>query len=61
MDIVVDASVIIAIAANERDKARLIELTSEGELLAPSCVHWEIGNTFSAMLRRGRMTLHQAL
>jgi predicted nucleic acid-binding protein len=61
MDIVVDASVIMAIAANERDKARLIELTSEGELLAPSCVHWEIGNTLSAMLRRGRITLHQAL
>jgi uncharacterized protein with PIN domain len=34
MDIVVDASVLIAIAANERDKTRLIRLTSGGDLIA---------------------------
>jgi predicted nucleic acid-binding protein len=61
MDIVVDASVIIAIVASEKDKARLIGLTSGGNLIAPSSIHWEIGNAFSAMLRRGRVTLHQAL
>jgi predicted nucleic acid-binding protein len=61
MDIVVDASVIIAIASNEEDKPRLIGLTAGGDLIAPSSVHWEIGNAFSAMLRRGRVTLHQAL
>jgi predicted nucleic acid-binding protein len=61
VDIVVDASVLIAITANEKDKARLIRLTAGRDLIAPSSVHWEIGNAFSAMLRRGRVTLHQAL
>ena len=61
MEIVVDASVLIAIAANERDKAKLIALTTGGVLIAPASVHWEIGNAFSAMLKRGRVRLHQAL
>jgi predicted nucleic acid-binding protein len=61
MDIVVDASAIIAVIANESDKARLIGLTARADLIAPSSIHWEIGNAFSAMLRRGRITLHQAL
>ena len=61
MDIVVDASVIIAVIANEPEKAKLIGLTSGADLIAPSSIHWEIGNAFSAMLRRGRITLHQAL
>jgi predicted nucleic acid-binding protein len=61
MDIVVDASVLIAITANEKDKARLVALTAGRDLIAPSSIHWEIGNAFSAMLRRGRVTLHQAL
>jgi predicted nucleic acid-binding protein len=61
MDIVVDASVIIAVIADEPDKARLIGLTAHADLIAPSSIHWEIANAFSAMLRRGRITMHQAL
>jgi predicted nucleic acid-binding protein len=61
MDIVVDASVIIAVIANEPEKGRLIDLTHAANLIAPASVHWEIGNAFSAMLRRNRITLHQAL
>lgn len=29
-------------------------------MLAPSSLHWEIGNAFSAMFKRNRITLHQA-
>jgi predicted nucleic acid-binding protein len=29
--------------------------------LAPASVHWEIGNAFSAMLKRNRIELDQAL
>lgn len=61
MNIVVDASAIIAVVGNEPEKARLIRLTAGADLIAPSSIHWEIGNAFSAMLRRGRITLHQAL
>ena len=61
MEVVVDASVLIAVVANEDDKPRLIELTQKAELVAPLSVHWEMGNAFSAMLKRQRITLDQAI
>jgi predicted nucleic acid-binding protein len=61
MTLVVDASVLIAVMVNEPTKKRLIEVTREAELIAPLSVHWEIGNAFSAMLKRKRITLKQAL
>jgi len=57
MDVVVDASVLIAVIANEPEKEALIRLTAGTQLIAPYSVHWEIGNAFSAMLRRKRTTL----
>ena len=60
MDIVVDASVIIAVIANEPEKAALIKVTKGADLIAPHSIHWEIGNAFSAMLKRKRITLEDA-
>ncbi len=60
MEIVVDTSVIVAVIANEPEKAALVRITKGAELLAPHTVHREIGNTFSAMLKRKRITLDQA-
>ena len=45
---------------NEPVKPALIEATAGATLLAPASVPWEIGNAFSAMLKRGRITLEQA-
>ena len=61
MDIVVDTSVIIAVIANEPVKEALIELTTGADLITPRSVHWEIGNALSAMLKRGRITVEQAI
>ena len=61
MDIVVDTSVIIAVIAHEPQRDALIRLTKGADLLAPASVHWEIGNAFSAMLKRNRIELDQAL
>lgn len=61
MPIVVDASVIIAVIANEPEKDALIRLTQRADLIAPRSIHWEIGNAFSAMLKRKRVTVEQAL
>jgi predicted nucleic acid-binding protein len=60
MDIVIDASAIIAVIAQEPQRDILIEVTRGTDLLAPHSVHWEIGNAFSAMIRRNRITLEQA-
>lgn len=60
MDLVIDTSALIAVIANEPEKSALVEQTTGAVLLAPHSVHWEIGNAFSAMLKRQRITLDQA-
>jgi predicted nucleic acid-binding protein len=61
MDIVIDTSVVVAVIAHEPQRGALIRLTKGADLLAPASVHWEIGNAFSAMLKRNRIEVDQAL
>jgi len=61
MNIVIDTSAIIAVIADEPEKERLIELTKGATLVVPPSIKWEIGNAFSAMLKRSRITLEQAI
>lgn len=60
MNLVVDTSVIIAVIANEPEKPGLVAQTQGAVLLVPRSIHFEIGNAFSAMLKRGRISLKQA-
>ena len=61
MEIVIDASAIIAVIVNEPERIALINLTQGADLIAPNSIHWEIGNAFSAMLKRQRITVLQAI
>lgn len=61
MNIVLDTSAIIAVIADEPEKPNLVELTKGSTLVVPPSVKWEIGNAFSAMLKRSRITLEQAI
>lgn len=61
MKLIIDTSVIIAVLANEPIKKKLIKLTKGAELLAPKSVHWEIGNAFSAMLKRKRIEVSKVI
>jgi predicted nucleic acid-binding protein len=60
MQLVIDTSAVIAVVANETEKASLIAATTGAELVAPASLHWEVGNAFSAMLKRERITFEQA-
>jgi len=60
MNIIIDTSAIIAVIANEPEKSKLIEMTNGATLLAPYSVYWEIGNAFSAMLKRRRIDFQNA-
>lgn len=60
MELVIDTSAIIAVLVREPHRASLIEVTAGADLLAPPSVHWEVGNAFSAMFKRRRLTLRQA-
>jgi predicted nucleic acid-binding protein len=61
MKLVVDTSIIIAVLANEPVKKKLIKLTKGAELIAPLSVHWEIGNAFSAMLKRRKIDISKVI
>ena len=60
MNIVVDTSVVLAVITHESHRQQLISLTRGADLLSPPSLPWEIGNAFSAMFKRGRITLSQA-
>ncbi|MBV6519272.1 MAG: VapC toxin family PIN domain ribonuclease [Candidatus Brocadia sp.] len=61
MNLAVDTSIIIAVITNESHKKQLIKATSNVDLIAPSSLHWEIGNAFSAMFKRKRINIRQAI
>jgi predicted nucleic acid-binding protein len=60
-NLVVDASILIAVITNKAVKVKLIHLTQNLDLMAPYSVHWEIGNAFSAMFKRKRISIDDAL
>jgi predicted nucleic acid-binding protein len=60
MSLVVDTSVIISVLINEKSKSKLIKITKGENLIAPSALHWEIGNAFSAMFKKKKISLKLA-
>lgn len=54
-EVVVDASVVLAVILNEPEKKAIIRATEGRDLLSPGCLKWEVGNAFSAMLKRNRL------
>lgn len=60
MDIVTDASAIIAVIVGEPERDRIIELTRGNTLIGPGSIPWEVGNAFSAMFKRSRLTIEEA-
>ena len=60
MDIVTDTSVLIAVILNEPERGGIIKATSGQTLIGPESIRWEIGNAFSAMFKKGRISLREA-
>lgn len=60
MDIVIDTSALIAVIVDERERSKIIELTSGNTLIGPGSIPWEIGNAFSSMFKRNLLTLAEA-
>ena len=60
MDITTDTSVFIAVILNEPEKESIITATVGHNLIGPGSIRWEITNAFSAMFKRGRISLKTA-
>lgn len=61
MPIVIDTSIIIAVVTAEPTRPRLIGAVEGAELIAPGCLRWEVGNAFSAMFKRRRISPDAAI
>lgn len=59
--VVIDTSALIAAILDEPEKGSLIELTRGADLLAPGSQRWELGNALSALFKKGRLALKDAL
>jgi predicted nucleic acid-binding protein len=60
VDIVIDISALIAVIVDAPERNKIIELTTGNTLIGPGSIPWEIGNAFSAMSKRQRLTLDEA-
>ena len=61
MNIVADTNIFLAVALDEPEKDRIIQLTSEADPIAPEILPYEIGNALSAMIKRKQITYDEAL
>ena len=61
MELIADTNIFLAVVLNEPSKKRIIELTTEVTLIAPEILPYEIGNALSAMVKRRKITIEEAL
>ena len=61
VEIVIDTSAILAVIANQPEKAALVERTRGATLIAPASLHWEVGPALSAMFKRRVIGIVEAL
>jgi len=61
MKIISDTNIFLAVVLNEPEKDRIIQLTSEADVVAPEILPYEIGNALSAMYKRKQLTTQEAL
>lgn len=60
MDIVIDTSALLAVLLGEPERDRVVQITAGHTLIGPGSIPWEIGNAFSALFKRKRLTLDEA-
>jgi len=59
MDIITDASAILAVIVDEPERAGIIEMTAGHNLMGPGSIPWEIGNAFTSMLKQHRLEIEE--
>jgi predicted nucleic acid-binding protein len=55
MKIIADTNTFIAVALNEPEKFKIIELTEGHDLIAPDVLPFEIGNALTAMMKNNAL------
>jgi len=61
MNILLDASAIMAIILNEPNRGEVVKLTKKAMILAPEVISFEIGNALMNLVRRNKITGEELL
>jgi len=61
MDIVSDTNIFLAVALDEPERERIIQLTGNASAISPEILPYEVGNALSAMVKRNRLSYDEAL
>ncbi len=61
MNIISDTNIFLAVALNEPEKEKIIQLTSKFNAIAPDILPYETGNALTAMVKRKQITQEEAL
>jgi len=61
MRIIADTNAFIAVALNEPEKDNIVQLTEGCDLAAPDVLPFEIGNTLTAMMKKGTLRSDEIL
>ena len=60
MDIVIDTSALIAVIVAEPERDVIVSVTTGHTLIGPGSIPWEVGNAFTAMIKRRRIEVAEA-
>lgn len=61
MKLVIDTSAVLGVLLNQGPKEWLIDCAMGATLIAPSSLHWEIGNALSGLIKRKKIEERTAL
>ena len=61
MDIIADTNVFLAVALDEPEKERIVEITTASDAISPDILPYEIGNALTAMIKRHQISKDEAL
>ena len=56
MDVVIDTSALLAVILAEPERDRIVQVTRGHSLVGPGSIPWEVGNAFSALFKRKRIS-----
>lgn len=61
MNVISDTNIFLAVALDEPEKEKIIQLTTKTDIISPEILPYELGNALTAMVKRRQLTPHSAL
>ena len=60
-DIVIDASCVLSFLLNQKGSKNVVSIVGENQLVAPSCLPFEIGNAISKLIKRKLISVYEGV